>query len=161
MPFQKYQGSAIVVRLVNYKQNHVSKYERAKLFNFFSGLLLNYHTKGSFYSESAICFSNVHISKKKYSKLLPWAWNLNLFFTVIGRKSNFQVQDGYLEYFVFGDLGIWKTHLTFWKKPLLIRSNFPKWKILCVKRKIYFSLTLNILCKSDWTRKNEPDSKNS
>ena len=33
------------------------------------------------------------ISKKEYSILLSWAWNLNLLFTVIGGKFKFQVQD--------------------------------------------------------------------
>ena len=67
--------------------------------------------KGSFYSESAIRFSNL---QKKYSKLLFWTWNLNLLFTVIGGKFKLQVQDSDLDFF----LEIWdlKTHRTFWKK---------------------------------------------
>ena len=50
--------------------------------------------KGGFFSESSIRFSNL---QKKYSKLLSWAWNLNLLFTVIGEKFKFQVQDSDLE----------------------------------------------------------------
>ena len=48
----------------------------------------------AFFSESAMCFSNL---QNKYSKSLSWAWNLNKFFTVIGRKFKFQVQDSSLE----------------------------------------------------------------
>ena len=33
--------------------------------------------KGGFFSESAMCFLYLQISKKKYSKKLSWAWNLN------------------------------------------------------------------------------------
>ena len=33
--------------------------------------------KGGFFSESAIRFSNLEISKKKYPKKLSWTWNLN------------------------------------------------------------------------------------
>ena len=54
--------------------------------------------------------------KWKYSKLLSSAWNLNFLFTVIGGKFKFQVQDSDLEYFFSGDLEIWKTNHTFWKK---------------------------------------------
>ena len=62
-------------------------------------------TKGGFFSESAIRFSNLQISKKKYSKKLSWTWNLK-----------FQVQDSSLEYFFFGDL---KNELHFLKKSHL------------------------------------------
>ena len=41
-------------------------------FNYF-----RFFTKGVFFSESAIHFSNLQISKKKYSKKLSWTWNLN------------------------------------------------------------------------------------
>ena len=34
-------------------------------------------TKGGFFSESTMCFLDLQISKKKYSKNLSWAWNLN------------------------------------------------------------------------------------
>ena len=34
-------------------------------------------TKGKFFPESVIRFSNLQISKKKYSKKLSWTWNLN------------------------------------------------------------------------------------
>ena len=50
--------------------------------------------KGSFYSESVIWFSNLHISKKKYSKYLSWAWNLNLLFT---GNFNFNLEIGKTE----------------------------------------------------------------
>ena len=32
---------------------------------------------GGFFSESAIRFSNIPISKENYSKKLSWTWNLN------------------------------------------------------------------------------------
>ena len=44
-------------------------------------------TKGGFFSESAMCFSNLPISKKK------------LLSNVIGGKFKFQAQDSSLEYF--------------------------------------------------------------
>ena len=51
-------------------------------------------TLGSFYSESAMRFSNL---QTKYSKSLSWAWNLNKLFTVFGGKFQFQCQDSDLE----------------------------------------------------------------
>ena len=33
--------------------------------------------KGGFFSESAMCFLNIQISKRKYSEKLSWTWNLN------------------------------------------------------------------------------------
>ena len=36
-----------------------------------------YRTKGAFFSESEIRFSNLPISQKNDSKKLSWAWNLN------------------------------------------------------------------------------------
>ena len=33
--------------------------------------------RGVLFSESEMCFSNLKISKKKYSKKLSWTWNLN------------------------------------------------------------------------------------
>ena len=67
-----------------------------------------HHTppKGGFYSESAIRFLDLQISKTKYSEKLSWAWNLNLLFTVFGGKFKFQAQDSFSEYFFFGDLEI-------------------------------------------------------
>ena len=67
--------------------------------------------KGGFFSESAIRFSNLQISKKKnIPKKLSWTWNLN-----------FPPKTLYCYWRViwnifFGDLEIWKTNLTFWKK---------------------------------------------
>ena len=56
--------------------------------------------KGGFFSESMLRFSNF---QNKYSKALSWAWNLSSFFTVMGGKFKFHVQDNDLEFF-FGDL---------------------------------------------------------
>ena len=57
-----------------------------------------HYSKGGFFSESAIRFSDLQISKKIYSKKLSWAWNLN--FPPITLYC----------------LEIWKTNRTFWKK---------------------------------------------
>ena len=63
--------------------------------------------------------------KKKYSKSLSWAWNLNKLFTVMGGNFKFQVQNSDLEYFVlrFGDL---KNESHFLKK----RHLYLKWRIV-------------------------------
>ena len=60
--------------------------------------------KGGFLSESAIGFLYLQIFKKKYSKKLSWARNLNLLFTDIGGKFEFQAQDNFLEY-LFLEIG--------------------------------------------------------
>ena len=54
-------------------------------------------TKGAFFSESEIHFSNLPISQKNYSKKLSWAWNLNKLFTDMGGNFKFQAQDSFLE----------------------------------------------------------------
>ena len=59
-------------------------------------------------------FKSLNLQNTYYSKLLSWAWNLNLLFTVIGGKFKFQAQDSFLEYLFY--LEIWKTNHTFWKK---------------------------------------------
>ena len=67
-----------------------------------------------FFSESAIHFSNFQISKK-----LSWTWNSKFppyQITVMGGNFKFPVQDSFSEYFLGGDLEIWKTNPTFWKK---------------------------------------------
>ena len=84
------------------------------------------------------------ISKEKYSKKLSWTWNLNfrqIHFTIIGGKFKFQAQDSFLEYFFFGDLEIWKTNHTFWKKPPLIL--YPLLENSTTR--------IGIICKSQWT----------
>ena len=60
-------------------------------------------TKGGFFSESVIRFSNLQISKIKiFQKIYPeleiWISRL-LWYTIIGGKFKFQVQDSFLEYF--------------------------------------------------------------
>ena len=52
-------------------------------------------TKDVFFSESVMCSSHC---QNRYSKSLPWAWNLNKLFTVMGGKFKFHVQDSDLEY---------------------------------------------------------------
>ena len=54
-------------------------------------------SKGGFFSESEIRFSNLPISQKNYSKKLSWAWNLNKLFTDMGKNFKFQAQDSFLE----------------------------------------------------------------
>ena len=65
--------------------------------------------------------SNLHISKKKYSKSLSWTWNLNFPPITVNNLFKFQAQDSDLEYFLFWDLEVWKKHLSFWKKPPLVQ----------------------------------------
>ena len=72
--------------------------------------------KSGFFSESAMCFLNLPITKKKYSKKLSWTWNLNFPPKTVNNKFKFQAQDSFLEYFYFEDWEIWKTNHTFWKK---------------------------------------------
>ena len=59
-------------------------------------------TKGGFFSESAMCLSNLQISKNIYSKK-----------TIMNLKFKFQAQDSFLEYFFWR---FKKTNRTFWKK---------------------------------------------
>ena len=74
--------------------------------------------KGSFFSESAICLSNL---QEKYSKSLSWTWNLNFPPIIVNNLFKFKLR-----------IVIWKTHETFWKK-----INF---------RKVWKSGGANILC---------------
>ena len=76
-----------------------------------------YIRKGGFFSESAIRFLDLQISKKKYSNKLSWTWNKKHYY-VMGGNFKFQVQDSFLEYFFprFGDL---KNESHFLKKSLL------------------------------------------
>ena len=62
------------------------------------------------------CVCQISKSPKKYSKSLSWTWNLNFPPITVNNKFKFQAQDSNLEYFYFGDLDIWKTNSTFWKK---------------------------------------------
>ena len=70
------------------------------------------YLKVAFFQKVQFVFQISKPPKWKYSKLLSWAWNLNLLSSVIGGKFKFQVQDSDLDFF----LEIWKTHHTFWKK---------------------------------------------
>ena len=56
-----------------------------------------WHSKGGFFSESEIRFSNLPIFQKNYSKKLSWAWNLDKLFTDMGGNFKFQAQDSFLE----------------------------------------------------------------
>ena len=94
--------------------------------------------KGGYFSESAMCFLDLQISKKNYSKKLSWAWNLNLLFTVFGRKFKFHAQDSFLEYFF---LEIWrsKKHIALSEKKGTF-SNHPDQRafLFCVITNIFF-----------------------
>ena len=79
----------------------------------FCCFLLQTGSKDGFFSEIAMCFSNL---QKKYSNSLSWTWNLNFPSITVNNNFKFQAQDSNLEYFYFGDLEIWKTSHTFWKK---------------------------------------------
>ena len=57
--------------------------------------------KGGFFSECAMCFSNLQISKKNIPKNYP---ELEI---QISRQLQY-TEDSLLEYFYFGDLEIWK-----------------------------------------------------
>ena len=83
--------------------------------------------KGGFFQKVQFVFQISQSPKYKYSQKLSWARNLNLLFTVIGKKFKFQGQDSFLEYFYSGDWEVWKTHPTFWKKATFKKQNFgPK-----------------------------------
>ena len=64
-------------------------------------------------------FKSPNLQKKIFQKTilnLKFKFPAKKHFTVIGGKFKFQAQDSFLEYFFFGDLEIWKTNHTFWKK---------------------------------------------
>ena len=88
--------------------------------------------KAAFFQKVLFVFQISKSPKWKYSEKRSWAWNLKLLFTVIGEKFKFQVQDSFLEYFHFGDLEIWKTNRTLWKKATLtwyLKFEFYRQKI--------------------------------
>ena len=53
--------------------------------------------KGGFFSESAMCFSNLPILKKHYYKSLSRTLNLNFPPITVNNKFKFQAQDSNLE----------------------------------------------------------------
>ena len=106
-------------------------------------------TKGGFFSESAICFSNLQISQKKYSKKLFWAWNLNFPPIIANTKFKFQAQDSFLEYsfWRFWDL---KKRSLFLKKSHLyhiIKVHTQEAKI-CIKfsKTVFYQVNLVSQC---------------
>ena len=76
--------------------------------------------KGVFFQKEWFVFQISKFPKQKYSKLLTWAWNLNLYFTVIGGKFKFkfQVQDSDLEYY-FSEIWRFEKHI-----PLSEKATF-------------------------------------
>ena len=54
-------------------------------------------TKGVFFSESEICFSNLQISEINYSKSLSWTWNLKLPPITVNNLFKFQAQGSDLD----------------------------------------------------------------
>ena len=89
--------------------------------------------KLAFFSESAMCFSN--LPKKIYTKSLSWTWNLNLPLITVNNLFKFQAQNSDLFW------KFWKTNCTFWKKPPLVRAmldsseSIQKFKI--IPRKVW------------------------
>ena len=63
---------------------------------------------GAFFSESAMCFSNLQSSKKVIPNNYPEKLNLNFLPITVNNKFKFQAQDSNLEYIFFflrfGDL---------------------------------------------------------
>ena len=86
---------AVLVLVLNFESFSCDFLASVGLFN------KNGCTKGGFFSESAIRFSDIQISKKIFQK------------TILSLKFKFQAQDSFLEYFFlrFGDLK--KFHRTF------------------------------------------------
>ena len=85
-----------------------------------------------------MCFSNLQISKWKYSKSLSWTWNLNFPPITVNNIFKFQAQDSNLDFF-FWDLEIWKMVRTFWKK-VTFRTNHT-WIFFCESLKVVWSST--------------------
>ena len=100
--------------------------------------------KGGFFQKVWCVFQ----FSKKYSKLLSWTWNLNFPPITVNNKFKFQAQDSNLEYFYFGDLEIWKTICTFWKKPPLV-GTFVWWRTTTYISR-FSSIICHCLLKQDW-----------
>ena len=80
-----------------------------------------------------MCFLDLQISKKIFQKTilsLKFKFSCQLQCTVIGQKFKFQAQGSFLEYFFGGDLKIWNTSNTFWKKATFMHLRFHE--IFCV-----------------------------
>ena len=89
-------------------------------------------SRGGFFSESAMCFSNLQISKKKYSKKtilnLKFKFPTNNSKVLLAGNLNFKLRIVFWNIF-FWDLEIWKMNRTFWKKPpLTVKQN--AWNLL-------------------------------
>ena len=94
-------------------------------------------TKGGFFSESAMCFSNLQTSKspnlknKNIQKTILILKFECCCFTAIGGKFRFQVQDSFLEYFYFG---VWR----FEKHIPLSEKKPPSLKLIISNSTILF-----------------------
>ena len=97
------------------------------------------YVKGGFFSESAIRFPDLQISKKKYSEKLSWVWNLNF------PKNNSKV-------FLLGNLNFklrivfWNIFLEIWRfeKPITLSEKSHLYKLIISRR--YFKFTQKIWC---------------
>ena len=85
------------------------------------------------FSESAIRFSNLPNSKKKYSKIIYWTWNVKFspitvlcYIMLWAGILNFKFRIVFFGIYFVRDLEIWKTNCTFWKKPPLEFAHFEK-----------------------------------
>ena len=96
--------------------------------------------KGGFFSESEICFSNLSISQKNYSKKLFWACNLNNLFNVMGGNFKFQAQDSFLEYF-FGEIGRLEKRISLSEKKALLVN--VKWSVKILSIFVVFLENMN------------------
>ena len=82
------------------------------------------HDKGGFFSESAICFSDLQISKKKiFQKTilsLKFKFPTNNTLLLLVEKFKFQVQDSFLEY-IFSEIWRFEKHIALSEKkaPLI------------------------------------------
>ena len=95
--------------------------------------------KGSFYSESAIRFSNL---QTKYSKSLSWAWNLNKLFTVMVGNSNFKFRIVIWNIY-FGDL----KNASHYQKKATFKMY---WKIIFSALKNYLNFRINMYVKASF-----------
>ena len=71
--------------------------------------------KVAFIQKVRFVFLNLQTFKKKYSKLLSWAWNWICSLLLLTGNLYFMFRIVIWNNF-FGDLEIWKTYHTFWKK---------------------------------------------
>ena len=116
----------LMSKLIIVQANSHSKcHEKSKVCNSNTFCHLTpFPAKGGFFSESAIRFLHLQISKKNIPKSYPeleiWICCLLL---LVG-NLNFKFRIVFLNIF-FGDVEIWKTNHTFWKKATFSWVRIP------------------------------------